>query len=42
MKMTKEIKIINVFDEEVIIKPIPYEAKIKILELTADMESLMD
>ena len=42
MKMTKEIKIINVFDEEVIINPIPYDVKIKILELTADMDSFMN
>lgn len=42
MKMTKEIKIINAFDEEVIISPIPYDAKIKILELTTDMNILMD
>lgn len=42
MKMTKEIKLINVFDEEVTINPIPYEVKIKILELTADMDNLMN
>ena len=40
--MTKEIKIINVFDEEVIVKPIPYKAKIKMLELTTDMDNLMN
>ena len=40
--MTREIKVINIFDEEVIINPIPYKAKIKILELTADMDDLMD
>ena len=42
MKMTKEIKITNVFDEEVVISSIPYDIKIKILELTADMDELMD
>lgn len=41
-KMTKEINIINVYNEKVIIVPVPYEIALKVIELSEESALLMD
>lgn len=41
-KMTKEIKIINVYNEEITVDPIDYNTALNIIELTEENSILMD
>ena len=41
-KMTKEINIINVYNEKVTIEPIPYTVALNVIELSEESALLMD